>query len=610
MRPTGWEVILVVSDQGEDGPRSNRHAATALTHSATSTSLDILARDRVAASWQRYHTWLIAAALGSWMVLNYLSTLAPTVLAGDSGRFQARAYVLGIGHPTGYPTYIMLGKLFTYLPVGDIAYRVNLSSAVYAVATIVLVFLIALRLTSTVPAALATLAFAVSRTFWSQAVIAEIYTLNALLVSASLLTLLLWRDTRKDKYLLAAAFLAGFSLTNHMTSGLLIPAAMMFVWLTDRSRFRDWKLVARTALLFMIGLTPYLYLPIRAAMDPPLNYGDPSTLGNFFYLVTGRQFAGRMFAFGPEQLPDRLILYFGQLHEQYSPGLLLLALAGTILGFRRLGAATWVLLATFFAGTLAYALEYNIPDIAVYFIPTYLVLAIAMAVGIQALLDLVERFSTPLPRTLATASLSLALVLVIGWTWWTNYASVDQSNNYSQRELIERVAQAPARAAIYDPSNTTSLQYLRYVERRRLDLLVRPVRENNVERALRRDLRAGRRVFLLKPSFEQILHGRYHIRPEAGLWRVTRATGSWEPRTRSASSGDWARTGGPPTAKENATIKSVGNLTGRGPSAQPDSAESEAASYQGRTIHQLFTESSLSVHQVIDPEVLRLRKTS
>lgn len=570
MRPPGWEVILVISGQGEAGPRLNRQAATDLTHSAASTALDIGARDRVAASWQRYHTWLIAATLGSLMFLNYLSTLAPTVLAGDSGRFQARAYVLGVGHPTGYPTYIMLGKLFTYLPVGEIAYRVNLSSAVYAAATVVLVFLIALRLTSTVPAALATLAFAVSRTFWSQAVIAEIYTLNALLVSAALLTLLLWRDTRKNKYLLAAAFLAGFSLTNHMTSGLLIPSAMMFVWLSDPTRFSDRKLVARTALLLLLGLTPYLYLPIRAAMDPPLNYGDPSTPGNFFYLVTGRQFADRMFAFGPEQLPHRLILYFGHLRAQYSSGLLPLALAGTIFGFRRSGPATWALLATFFAGTLVYALGYRIPDIAVYFIPTHLVLAIAMAVGIHALLDHVGSFSTPLLRTLGTASLGLALVLVIGWTWWTNYSLVDQSNNYSQRELIERVAQAPARAVIYDPSNTTSLQYLRYVERRRLDLRFRPVRENNVERALSQDLRAGRLVFLLEPSFQQQLRGRYHIRPEAGLWRVTRATGSWDPRTRSASP-----EGGEDVLlpKENATIKSVSNFAGGGLRLNPTAPE-------------------------------------
>ncbi len=499
---------------------------TQLGPSAAATSTSEPAGHRATRFWRRYRAWLIAAALGALIFLNYLSTLAPTVLARDSGRFQARSYVLGIGHPTGYPTYIMLGKLFTYLPVGDVAYRVNLSSAVYAATTVIVLYSIALRLTNVVPALIATLAFGVSSTFWSQAVIAEIYTLNTLLVSATLLLLLLWRDTGKDKYLLAAAFLAGFSLTNHMTSGLQIPAAMVFVWLTDRSRIKDWRLLSKATLLFLLGLTPYLYLPVRASMDPPLNYGDPSTLRNFLYLVTGRQFGDRMFAFGPDELPQRIVLYIGHLRGQYSRVLLFLGLGGLILGFRRLERATWAFLVLFFGGHLAYALGYGIPDIAVYFIPTYLVLSIAMAVGIDALLEQVGRIPSPPMRALAVPALVLLLVLVIVRTWWIEYPFIDQSDNYAQRRLIERVARSPKRAIIYDPSNTTSLQYLRHVERRRPDLRVRQVRRNNIERALSQDLRAGRRVFLLEPRFQEVLRGRYEIRPEAGLWRVTRANGS------------------------------------------------------------------------------------
>ncbi len=418
----------------------------------------------------------------------------------------------------------MLGKLFTYLPVGDVAYRVNLSSSVYAAVTVVLLYLIIVRLTNVLPALIATLAFGVSRTFWSQAVIAEVYTLNSLMVSATLLALLLWRDTRKDKYLLAATFLAGFSLTNHMTSGLQIPAAIVFVWLTDRSRFKDWSLLLKATLLFLLGLTPYLYLPVRASMDPPLNYGDPSTPRNFFYLVTGRQFEDQMFLFGIRRFLHGTLSYLGHLGEEYS-AVLLLGLGGLLLGFQRLGRATWALLMIFFGGQLVYALGYRIPDIAVYFIPTYLVLAIAMAVGVDALLEQVRRLLSPPVRALAVPALGLLLVIVIGRTWWIKYPSVDQSDNYAQRQLIERVARSPAKAIIYDPSNTTSLQYFRYVERRRPDLRFRAVRRHNVDRALSADLRVGRRVFLLEPSLEGTLRGRYELRPEGGLWRVTKVQG-------------------------------------------------------------------------------------
>ncbi len=191
----------------------------------------------------RHRHWLVAGIVGLILFAVYLDTLAPSVLPKDSGRFQARAYVLGIGHPTGYPTYIMLGKLFTYLPVGDVAYRVNLSSAVYAALAIMLLYLVASRLTESLPAVIAALAFGVSRTFWREAVIAEVYTLNVLFLCAVLLSLVMWRERRSDRYLLLAAFLTGLSLTNHLTSALLIPCGGLFVWLTDRRTVRDWRLL-------------------------------------------------------------------------------------------------------------------------------------------------------------------------------------------------------------------------------------------------------------------------------------------------------------------------------------------------------------------------------
>ena len=174
----------------------------------------------------------------------YVGTLAPTVLPYgtpdtlDSPMLQAEVSVLGIGHPTGYPTYMMLTHLFTYLPIGDPAYRTNLASAVYGVAAVLVVYLAGLRLCNrAVAAAAGALAFGLSSAFWSQAVIPEVYTLEALLVAFVILCLLVWRDTRNDRYLLLSALLVGLSLTHHLTSVLLVPAALAFVFLTDRRVF-------------------------------------------------------------------------------------------------------------------------------------------------------------------------------------------------------------------------------------------------------------------------------------------------------------------------------------------------------------------------------------
>jgi 4-amino-4-deoxy-L-arabinose transferase-like glycosyltransferase len=158
----------------------------------------------------------------------YLSTLAPTVLhysdeTKDAAAIPTTAYVLGIMHPTGYPTYTLLTHLFTYLPVGDVGYRVNLSSAVFGGLAVAVAYAVGLVLSRRVVAAAGALAFGVSGQFWSQAVIAEVYTLHVLFLALALLVLLLWRERRGDGYLLLAAFVIGLSMSHHLTSGLLLP---------------------------------------------------------------------------------------------------------------------------------------------------------------------------------------------------------------------------------------------------------------------------------------------------------------------------------------------------------------------------------------------------
>src|SRR5215207_6151114 len=249
-------------------------------------------------------------------LLFYLRTLAPTVLYYDPTAFpdsvvlQIQAIVLGIPHTTGYPTWVMLTHLFTYLPFGDPAYRANLSSAVYAAAAVLLVYLLCLRLTRrVVPSCVGALLFGLSRDFWSHAVITEVYTLNALFVALVIFLLLHWRDTRDDRPLLLACFSMGLSLTNHLTSGLLLPAAVLFVGLLDGRKLRDLWLTLKGATLFLIALTPYLYLPIRASMHPPLNREAPDDLGSFLHLVSGTGFADRMFVYGPAGLGGRAQQY-------------------------------------------------------------------------------------------------------------------------------------------------------------------------------------------------------------------------------------------------------------------------------------------------------------
>ncbi len=480
------------------------------------------------------------------MLVLYLRTLAPTVLyydprgLYDSVLLQVRSYVLGIPSTTGYPTYIMLGKLFTYLPFGDVGYRVNLASAVYGALAVITVYALCRVLTGrAIPSAAAALLFGVCPALWNQAIIAEVYTLNTLLISATLLALFLWRERRDgpnsspkgDRYLLLFAFLCGLSLTNHLTSGLLLPAGALFVWLVERRKLLEWRLGLKGAGVFLLGLLPYLYLPIRSSMDPPLDSTNPTSIGGFLSLVSGARFGNRMFAYGLAELPGRMQMYFSHLLEQFHTVWLLAAVFGAIYLLLRNRAALAVL-GFLYLGWLFYALEYNIIDVRVYFIPTYMIICVLTAVYLGALLDtsgvLTQRLWLP-ARAVTVWILSLVMLLAPLAGVWSTYAAVDRSEDYRGRRTIEAVAADAGRGATM-LHNGGSLWYLRYVEERRLDLkLVDPFppgqwtdRNTGWVEAAEKHMAGDRPVYVLFPSGTAYLNddlfesAGYELRPRAG----------------------------------------------------------------------------------------------
>ncbi len=469
---------------------------------------------------RRWGVALAGAAVSLLVFVLYLETLAPTVLyyarpaMFDSAMLQTEASVLGIGHPTGYPTYMMLTHLFTYLPVGDVAYRTNLASAVYGFAAVIVVYLIGLRLSKRVVAAVAgALAFGVGETFWSQAVIAEVYTLDALLLSLTIFALLVWRDRREDRYLLLSAFLTGLSLTHHLTSGLLIPAGLAFVFLVNKpsltsgrsllKRVRpslgvpsglvsahlvnNWRLPKVRLLLqgvglFLVGLTPYLYLPIRAVMDAPLNESDPSSLERFLLLITGASYLPVLFdgniyytvsALEFEDFYSRMLLYGEHLFGQFPLVLVLAGMLGIIHTLSTDRAAT-ALLGTLFGGILVFVFWYiakGVEDFYVFFIPAHLVFCLWISVGIGVMLrsmeDLEVKFSTPKKAFLLVLS-AIALTVPLVHVEKT-YKAQDRSQDYNGRRIVEAVAQnAEPNATVLH--HRSPLWYMVLVEQRRQDL--------------------------------------------------------------------------------------------------------------------------------------------
>jgi hypothetical protein len=435
---------------------------------------------------RRWGAALFGGAVAICVGLLYVGTLAPTVLPYgtpdtlDSPMLQAEVSVLGVGHPTGYPTYMMLTHLFTYLPFGDPAYRVNLASAVYGVAAVLIVYLAGMRLGKrAVAAAVGALAFGLSGTFWSQAVIAEVYTLEAFLVALVILVLLVWRDRRDERYLLLVAFLVGLSLTHHLTSVLFVLAVPAFVFLTDRRVF------SRTMLkgfgLFLLGLLPLLYLPVRAMMHAPLNEADPSTPWRLLLLVTGGSFLAESSEKGRHCSPStlaladpstKLQLLGGHLLGQFPLILLLVgALAAVYLLFTDRAAA--VLFGILFFGCLGQAIVYlqlGIEDFYVFLIPAFLVLGLCVSAGLGALLRWMEGLSiSPAIRKALIIVLS-ALVLALPLLGVRDaYGVHDRSGDYGGRRTIEAVASNVEKGATV-LHHRSPLWYMVLVERRRRDL--------------------------------------------------------------------------------------------------------------------------------------------
>jgi hypothetical protein len=437
---------------------------------------------------RRWGPVLLGAAVVILLGALYARTLAPTVLPYgapdtlDSPMLQAEVSVLGIGHPTGYPTYMMLTHLFTYLPVGDPAYGINLASAVYGVAAVLIIYLAGLRLCRrSVAAAAGALAFGLSGAFWGQAVISEVYTLEALLVALVILVLLVWRDTRADRYLLLSAFLVGLSLTHHLTSVLLVPAAPAFVFLTDRSVFSKLGLMIKSFGLFLLGLLPFLYLPIRAMMHAPLNEADPSTPWRFLLLVTGGSFLAESSEKGRHCSPSALALAnpstkLGLLGDhllgQYSLILMLVGVFGAVfLLFRNRAAA--VLLGTLFFGCLGQAVVYlqlGIEDFYVFLIPAFLAFGLCISAGLGAVLRWTEGLAVGSATSRIIIFILSLLMLAIPLVGVREaYAAHDRSGEVGGRKTIETVANDVKQNSTI-LHHRSPLWYMVLVEGRRRDL--------------------------------------------------------------------------------------------------------------------------------------------
>lgn len=421
----------------------------------------------------RYRGWEPALFLFGLAFAALLRTVAPTVYLLDSAEFAIGAPTLGIVHAPGYALYVVAAHIFTQLvPVGDMAFRVNLFSALCLALTIPILFQV---LSGVVPsravAACTALSFCFTYYVWASGVTAEIYASQLLTVAICLWVLMRMARSAdvRGHYVLPLGLAVGIAAAAHPSSGLLA-AGLVVACLQLRLRFRDNLLAALIAV--MIFVLCQLYFPIRYAAAPELNLaGQFSSDGSFHavnlgslsgivWLLRGGQFTGLFFSNGLLPSVENLRELFMQFWDNYLGLGLLLGCLGLALAIRQ--RAGWVLAwaVAFLAYSLFYS-NYRVLDRDLMFGPVLLLWTFPLAVGLEWVLHR------------APSRLRMALLILIPALVFTiNFPLVDLSADRSVRTRAEAIVRLlPENTRVFgDWQNIVPIQYLQMVEMQRPDL--------------------------------------------------------------------------------------------------------------------------------------------
>ncbi len=471
-------------------------------------------------SFSRTKDWGVAALMAVTGLVAYLSTLAPTVLDGDAALFQYTPSVLGVTYPTGYPTYMLLGHLWKALvPIGSVAYRMNLLSAVCGALALAFVYLALSRLLDSRLGALsATLIFATVPTYWRWATEAKIYTLHILLLSGILFLLTRRqqgtepspgrRPLRQQVNLALSALLFGLALGNHSTTVLLAPGLFLLYWLDNRSDTRStWRSLVRLVPFLLVPAFLYLYVPVRAGwllaqegtlagLTVPVavarglvtDYYRPG-IGGLIRYFTAADFTGGVTT-GWGQVPHNLVtVYWPLVRADFTLWGVALATVGAVYLAVARPRRFWPVFLMYVA-LIPFVLTYGQGEQSAFLLPSSLMVATfcgAAVAGGWRLIDLwVERPSEPGPSSERPASLrrlltrgvpSLVLLAAVAWlpihnarhnVFWLSAKWDDSTYRYWTDALAHPMDQGAGVLAHW--GDLTSFWYLQHTDGLRPDL--------------------------------------------------------------------------------------------------------------------------------------------
>lgn len=518
-------------------------------------------------------TYIYGIAAGIIAFAVYIMTLAPTVWFIDSGELAAVATTLGIAHPTGYPLFTIIGHIFTLLPIGSSEiYRLNLMSAffcslgIFMFYTLVKFFMQQGTIAEDKPAAkqpkgkstkspsaaikekittipdiivytvsgFAALVLAFSKTYWAAANSVEVYPLHVFFLATLMFVFMkaVFNTKRNEnegsfitqnKYYLIFAFLLGLSFTNHLTTILLAPACLtLFFYTNVYDKQRLYKLLGFMAVCFVVGFSVYLYLPIRANMNPTLIWGNPYNFERFYWHITGKQFSVWIFS-AKGSIPAFLLLmgttvglavyglikqktlnqamhfiffiivcvlgyllisgsseivntqfkkFSASLWSEFGTGLVLLSILGIYFLSRFNTRIYYFTFLTFF-GCLFYSINYDINDIYSYFLLAYITLVVWIGFGA---VFIYTQLAVMLKTNVQRLAFGVVVVLTSLVALNANYAGNDESKNHFVEEFTMNIFQNAEPNSIIISSQwdfwVSASWYFHFVKNIRPDIVV------------------------------------------------------------------------------------------------------------------------------------------
>jgi tetratricopeptide (TPR) repeat protein len=523
------------------GHSKNRQPAKEAAGAKTTGSGPGAKPDREVDSGTRFQAVLLCAGIVFWIALVlYGWTLAPTVTLVDSGELIVVAHYLGVAHPPGFPLWTMLAHVASLMPWGNVAVRVNFASALFAalasaMLTLVVAELMIIasyvasrvrvakknprqnkrtrsdtlpgetdagsdvgRLLVLGPAIGAGLLMAFSRTLWSYATIAEVYSLNTLLILLVFFLMLRWRrcivETRRrvgaaqnattpavtahDALLYAGALVFGVALgVHHVTLALTLPAVGIIVYRTEGLRFFASRRLWYAALVSLGGLfAVYAYLPLAMSRTPIISWGNPRSFQEIWWHMTGRQYQV-FFAFTPKEVGDHFV-EFGRMALRefgvwWAPFTLVLAVAGFGTLFKRDRTTFWFL-ALVVGADLAYALGYDIAeDKDAYYLPAFISIALAAAFGLRWVIQFCA--ARPWPKNRVYFAVALSLLLASGIALAGNWPFNNRRHYFIAKDYVENLLGAIEPNGLlltFDWEVASPMLYVQEVEQRRRDVKV------------------------------------------------------------------------------------------------------------------------------------------